>query len=837
MELRSVLVAADGVDQSSIAERLRGGRLFVEDVPRASTDAGEQIRRVLARPIDDGSPAVRAVLLRFTDGAARLAVTAATTGPSLRALASWLVGAGEEPILLPPATGEFTGPLDWARVGDPAGATEPGVEFRTQDRTVPAGSAARLVAATAVVLNRYTGAEAPQVGSVLVPVDDESTVDELMAGETVDAVPAIAVEPADDVAVLAEHVHAQVAPVVLRVAADHLTASFRTDLVDPAAVDWLLCSVRNVLTAHNVKVGEIDLLAGRDLASVGEPEELAGADRTIHGMIAERAAERPDAIAVSCGGERLTYRQLDDAANRVAAGLARRGVVVGSRVGVSQPRGVWLIAALLGVLKAGAAYVPLDPNYPAKRLDFMAADAGLVTVVRDEDFDEAPGQLPETSPDDAAYVIYTSGSTGKPKGVVVDHRNVAALLASTRDFAFGGDDVWTFFHSYAFDFSVWEIWGCLATGGRLVVVTAEQTRDPRRFHDLLVDEGVTVLNQTPSAFAQLLSADQESDRRLSVRLLVFGGEQLDSRMLLRWLDRNPESRCRAVNMYGITETTVHCTWFTVTREAALAGSKSVGVAIPGWTLRVLDLKGRRVPPGVAGEIVVGGAGVTRGYLGRPELTDQRFPLQDNGSRRYRSGDRGRLLVTGELEHHGRLDSQVKVRGHRIELGEIKAELLSDPTVLAAAVVINKRGAAGDMHLDAYLVGPDADPAAVRERLSGLLPAYMVPSTFTKVEELPLTSNGKLDVDRLPEPGSAVTPAAVAKDAADTRDVGRIWEQLLGVRVGLDDNLFMVGGNSLVAARIAAEIRRRRLGEVSVAQIYHNPTIRQLAGVLAERKTA
>jgi amino acid adenylation domain-containing protein len=837
MELRSVLVDAAGVDQASISERLREGRLFVEDVPRASADADESVRRVLARPLDGGSAAIRAVLLRFTDGVQRLAVTASTTGPCLRALASWLVGVGEEPILLTPPSGEFAGELGWARVGDPAGTSEPGVAFRTQDRSAPAGSAARLVAATAVVLNRYTGVEAPQVGSVLVPVNEESTVDALVVGDAVDAVPAVAVEPADDVAVLAEHVHAQVTPVVLRLAGDHLTASFRTDLVDPAAVDWLLCSVRNVLAAPETKVGEIDLLAGRDLASVGEPEELAGTDRTIHGMIADQAATRPDAVAVTCGGESLTYAELDAAANRVAAGLAKRGVVVGSRVGVAKPRGVELIVALLGVLKAGAAYIPLDPNYPAKRLDYMAEDAGLVTVVRDEDFEETPAAtLPSVSPDDAAYVIYTSGSTGKPKGVVVDHRNVAALLSSTKDFEFGGEDVWTFFHSYAFDFSVWEIWGCLATGGRLVVVTAEQTRDPKQFHDLLVDERVTVLNQTPSAFAQLLSADQESDRRLSVRLLVFGGEQLDSRMLLRWLDRNPESRCQAVNMYGITETTVHCTWFTVTREAALAGSKSVGVAIPGWTLRVLDLKGRRVPPGVAGEIVVSGAGVTRGYLGQPELTDQRFPLQDNGYRRYRSGDRGRLLVTGELEHHGRLDSQVKVRGHRIELGEIKAELLSDPTVLAAAVVINKRGQAGDVHLDAYLVGPDANPAAVRERLAGLLPAYMVPSTFTTVEELPLTSNGKLDVDRLPEPMSATT-ATTAAATDDTGEVGQIWAQLLGNQVGPDDNLFMIGGNSLMAARIAAEIRRRRLGDISVATIYHNPTVRLLAGVLAERKSA
>ncbi|OLZ50121.1 hypothetical protein BS329_20515 [Amycolatopsis coloradensis] len=559
----------------------------------------------------------------------------------------------------------------------------------------------------------------------------------------------------------------------------------------------------------------------------------------MHALVAEQAGRRPNATAVTFGEQELTYAELNTAADELAVRLRAAGVGRGARVGVSLSRDLSLITTLLGVMKAGASYVPLDPSYPSQRIEHMITDSGVAVVVTESDgkpaltvHDDAPkGVAGEVAAEDHAYVIYTSGSTGRPKGVGVRHRNVAALLTATKDFQFDTEDVWTFFHSYAFDFSVWEIWGCLTSGGRLVIVPQEIARDPQEFHRLLDEQRVTVLNQTPSAFAQLLSAT--GDRDLAVRLLVFGGEQLDSRMLLPWLDARPEDRCRVVNMYGITETTVHCTWTTVTRRAALAGSKSVGVAIPGWSLRVVDPKGRRVPPGVAGEIVVGGAGVADGYLGRPELTAERFPSGPDGARLYRSGDRGRLLANGELEHLGRLDDQVKVRGHRIELGEIKAALLADPAVLAATVLVNRRGDAGDVHLDAYVVGPEAEPTALRDRLTSSLPAYMLPSTITPVPELPLTGNGKLDTTRLPAPIRPVR-RAVEHEAGETGRLGQIWAQVLGGPVGLDDNLFLVGGNSLLAARIAAEIRRESLGDVSVQQVYRHPTIRALAGMLGTK---
>ncbi|SDG50819.1 amino acid adenylation domain-containing protein [Lentzea fradiae] len=835
--VRSVLVDAGSVTDCALQERFA----------LTGEEAANACRRVMDRPIDPaGEQLTRVVLVHLAGGERRLVVTAhvdALDAESLREWALWLSApSGTAPAHRRPVrfTGPVAGSLEWATMGGHLGT---GVREECLETGLPPVPVRTLAAACAVVLARYTGVSTALVGlpdgtAISADVDDDATSAEHvatvhgLAAAVPELTPTVVVEAAKPAAVLDELVQDQPAPVVVRLDEDgRLVCRHRADLVDDSAAQGLLRSLHAVLAAfgESAVVGEIDLLRGADPLSDGGP--LAGTESTIHGMVADQAAARPDAVAITCGAESTTYAELDAAATRVASWLVSAGVEPGDRVGVSLERTPHLVAALLGVLKAGAAYVPLDPGYPAKRLEYMAADAGLAAVI-DRPVAADPVELPEVGPDAAAYVIYTSGSTGKPKGVVVDHRNVAALLESTKDFGFGSGDVWTFFHSYAFDFSVWEIWGCLATGGRLVVVPQQVARDPHEFHALLREQSVTVLNQTPSAFTQLLAADLDSPDRLSVRLLVFGGEQLDSRMLPAWFDRNPEDRCRVVNMYGITETTVHCTWFTIDRRAALAGSRSVGTAIPGWRLRVLDPRGRAVPPGVAGEIVVSGAGVTRGYLGKPDLTAQRFPVGPTG-RRYRSGDRGRLLAGGELEHLGRLDDQVKIRGHRIELGEIKAELLADPAVVAAAVVVNRRGDGGDAHLDAYVVGP-VDPAAVRDRLTGVLPAYMVPSTVTAVPRLPLTGNGKLDVGRLPAP----TTEAPAPTGADTADqIAQVWHSVLGASAGPDDNLFMVGGNSLVAARIAAEIRGRRLGDVTVQQIYRTPTIRGLVSVLTAGGTA
>ncbi|MGW2181143.1 amino acid adenylation domain-containing protein [Streptomyces sp. NPDC001732] len=643
-----------------------------------------------------------------------------------------------------------------------------------------------------------------------------------------------------------------------------------------------VCRVHRALVeSPDTPVADVELLDEDELRKVArlgrpgrapsfEPERI---DRTIAAL----AASRPDAVAVSYDGTRIGYGELDHRADRLAHALRGIGVADGDRVGVCLERSAELVVTLLAVLKAGATYVPMDPAYPQERLSYTTADAGLTTVVTDHP--EFPGgdgvrvigtaELAElapatcdgppasaTGPQDPAYVIYTSGSTGRPKGVVVPHVNVLSLMAATtEDFGLGTDDTWTLFHSSAFDFSVWEIWGCLLTGGHLVVVPYWVSRSPEDFHRLLIQERVSVLSQTPSAFAHLLDVERDGGEAVPVRLVIFGGEGLEPRMLLPWFDRHPETVCRVVNMYGITETTVHVTAQTVTRAEALAGSKSVGPALPGWWVRVADPEGRPLPLGVAGEIHVGGAGVAAHYLNKPELTEQRFLVDRlTGERLYRSGDKGRLLPDGRLEHLGRLDNQVKLRGFRIELDEIRAVLQDDPLVASAAVVLNRTDPddPATAQLDAFVVLEEGgDVAAVRQRAAKYLPEYMVPSTVTALDRMPLTTNGKLDVRKLPAPAPAarpeprvVAPAPADKEPKDTAGTGNaaeaapeesfeavlleIWQDVLGVPVGPDDNFFDSGGNSLLAMRVGAALRRRGGATVSMRDLYLFPTIRQLA---------
>ncbi|WP_406333660.1 non-ribosomal peptide synthetase [Streptomyces sp. NBC_00203] len=672
---------------------------------------------------------------------------------------------------------------------------------------------------------------------------------------------------------------------------------YRHDRVDAGAAEQFCRQLEATLTAMvgqpHTPLGELSVLPPAARARLltaegptGAPEQTVGAPSAnpftapaadLPTLFAARAARLPDRTAVVCEDERLTYQELDERSTALALALAERNVRPGDRVGVCLERGLDLVVALLAVLKAGAAYVPLDPGYPQDRLAFIAEDTGLATAVTDRDpallppgltllpptaVPTGPGrELPAADPERAAYVIHTSGSTGTPKGVVVRHRNVTALLAATagpEGFAFDERDAWSFFHSFAFDFSVWEIWGCLLTGGRLVVVPHWSARDPERFHALLARERVTVLNQTPSAFAQLLAADESAEVPLSVRLLIFGGEPLEPALLLPWFDRYPERVCRAVNMYGITETTVHCTWRTLTRADALNGTRSVGRALPGWRLYVLDEEGRPAAPGVPGEIHVSGAGVAAGYLNRPELTEGRFVRGRLAERPdellYRSGDRGRLLPDGELEHLGRLDDQVKIRGHRIELGEIRGTLLAHPAVTAAAAVVRDAHDAAAARIDAYLVTPEqrADTAEIRQWLAERLPAHVLPATLTVVPALPLTANGKLDAARLPVPSLLQAPAPPAgepsgraapsaqsapraggtADAPDTaHQLCEVWQQLLGVPVGVDDNFFEMGGNSLLAVRLNALQRSTGFTGSQLKDIFRNPTPRRLAAVI------
>ncbi|MGW2339169.1 non-ribosomal peptide synthetase [Streptomyces sp. NPDC001661] len=564
------------------------------------------------------------------------------------------------------------------------------------------------------------------------------------------------------------------------------------------------------------------------------------------------ARRYPDRTAVSLGGERLTYAALEEAAERIAARLVR--AVPGRHVGIAMRRGPALVATILGVLKARKTYVPLDPNSPAARIEqILHSFPDGLPVVQDEarwqavaahalSADEllAPGPVtapPATpaDPDADAYVIFTSGSTGRPKGVQVTHRNVMRLLRSAEEhFDFEPHDVWSLFHSYAFDFSVWEIFGALLYGGRLAVVPETVAKSPDAFRDFLARERVTVLNQTPSAFGQLLKVLRPEDRdALDLRYVVFGGEALRYAALQRWFDLMG-GRAQLVNMYGITETTVHVTFHPVTaHDAQHERASAIGRPLSDLTVRVVDADGHLCPPTVPGEMIVGGAGVARGYLGRPELTAERFPHQD-GAAVYRSGDLGLVRPDGTLVHLGRLDQQVQLRGFRIELGEVESALLSLPGVRECAVRLDGRDPEHPA-LVAFLAGRDLpDDTAVRAALQERLPAYMRPSHLVRVDALPLTVNGKTDERALPWPpltADVPQPRAAETGSASTADaVEAVWRAVLpAARFGPDDNFFDIGGTSMHVVEVHRRLQER-LGveELAMIELFTHTTTRRLA---------
>ncbi len=585
----------------------------------------------------------------------------------------------------------------------------------------------------------------------------------------------------------------------------------------------------------------------------------------IHQVFARQAAGTPEATAVQAGESRLSYRELNERSNQVAHYLRRQGVGPNVFVGICLDRTLDLVVGVLGILKAGGAYVPIDPQYPRERLTFMLQDShspviltqsslaaglqlsGTKVVLLDHDWQlvsQQPATNPpdEVGPEDLAYMIYTSGSTGVPKGTLISHRNVVRLFESTRSwFRFTEHDVWTLFHSCAFDFSVWELWGALFFGGRLIVVPFAVTRTPDSFYRLLCREKVTVLNQTPSAFRQLMAAEEAapSDLAMSLRLVIFGGEALDFNGLKPWFDRHGDQKPRLINMYGITETTVHVTYRPIDADALSSGSV-IGVPIPDLSIRLLDEQGNPVPAGASGEIYVGGAGGARGYFNRPELTAQKFVADPFGTdpdgRLYRSGDLGRYLANGELEYLGRIDQQVKIRGFRIELGEIIAALDAHPAIRESAVVV-KEPLPGDKTLVAYLVkraGLEVDAGALRKLLRERLPEYMVPSAFVFLERLPLTVNGKLDVKALPPPGMQPIARAAASSPQDLgtsleQRIAVIWGEVLQIPTpGLDQNFFDVGGNSLNLAQVHVQLKGLLGRDFSVTELFAHSTVRTLA---------
>ncbi|CAK0219618.1 non-ribosomal peptide synthetase [Burkholderia pseudomallei] len=627
-------------------------------------------------------------------------------------------------------------------------------------------------------------------------------------------------------------------------------------------------------------------------------------EQCIHQLFEAQVDRKPEAIALTFEGQRLSYAELNARANRLAHYLQARGVGPGRLVALCAERGIEMVVGLLAILKAGGAYVPLDPAYASDRLRGIVEDSQPALVLADAVGRAALGELdgalpvidletdalrwremPATNPEVAsqhvhhlAYVIYTSGSTGRPKGVMVEHAQVVRLFGATQAwFGFDERDVWTLFHSYGFDFSVWEMWGALLHGGRLVIVPTEVTRTPSAFFALLCAEGVTVLNQTPSAFQALMSAQEEREEAAGnieranvvahrLRYVIFGGEALEPRTLASWYARHGE-RTQLVNMYGITETTVHVTYYALRAEDAMRlGASPIGVRIPDLQLYVLDARREPVPMGVTGELYVGGAGVARGYLNRPELTRERF-IDDPfvaGGRLYKTGDLARWRTDGSLEYLGRNDFQVKIRGFRIELGEIEAQLakvagVREVVVLArdsaaevrdsatehatpnalspspetstatAAATATATATATEKRLVAYYTG-DADVAALRAQAAQHLPSYMVPSAYVRLDAWPLTPNGKLDRRALPAPADDAYARAEyeAPQGAKEEALAAIWRELLHVeRVSRHDNFFELGGHSLLAIGVIERMRREGL-HTDVRSIFNAQTLSDLA---------
>ncbi|WP_421556644.1 amino acid adenylation domain-containing protein [Pseudomonas kitaguniensis] len=573
----------------------------------------------------------------------------------------------------------------------------------------------------------------------------------------------------------------------------------------------------------------------------------------IHQQVETHAAAQPTAIALRFDDQRLTYRQLNERANQVAHRLLAQGVRPDDRVAICVERGPEMIIGLLGILKAGAGYVPIDPAYPLERIAYTLADSQPLAVLVQANTCHLVGDLAQIdlnslrqesivnprltlSAANLAYVIYTSGSTGLPKGVMIEHRQVARLFTATEHwFGFNHTDVWALFHSFAFDFSVWEIWGALMHGGQLLIVPQWVSRSPQDCYALLCDARVSILNQTPSAFRPLIAAQAHSAQAHSLRQVIFGGEALEPGMLKPWYARAMNAGTQLVNMYGITETTVHVTYCALqAADAQRVGVSPIGVRIPDLQLYVLDEHREPLPFGVVGELYVGGAGVARGYLNRDALNAERF-LADpaTGLRMYKTGDLGRLLADGSVEYLGRNDDQVKIRGFRIELGEIEARLATAPGV-REAVVIAREDEPGDKRLVAYVVAEgELSVAALRDHLLLSLAEHMLPSAFVRLDTLPLTTNGKLDRKALPAPDAdalARRDYAAPQGAVETAIAG-LWQELLKLdRVGRDDNFFELGGHSLLAVKLIERMRQVDLS-ADVRVLFGQPTLAALAAAV------
>lgn len=650
---------------------------------------------------------------------------------------------------------------------------------------------------------------------------------------------------------------------------------YNTALFEAASIARMAANYLTVLEAAVAdparRVSELPLLAPAErdllLSAWNDTARDYTRNRCIHQFVADHAALTPDAVALACEGEYLTYAQLNRRANQLAHRLKRMGVGPDVPVAICVERSLEMVVGLLGILKTGGAYVPIDPTYPRERLLFLLQDSSAALLItqaaifdgeavaamnirspilfldRDAaeiDAEPADEVATETTSENLAYIIYTSGSTGTPKGVKIRHRSLVNLLEGVHPrLNIGREDVWTVFHSYSFDLSVWEIWSPLFSGGKLVVVPYRMTQDAAEFRQLLERERVTVLNQTPSFMRQLLQLEGfgRDDVALALRLVICGGEALPQELAEQLLARN----FTVWNFYGPTEATVWTVINPVEQAASPKGIVPIGAPIANARVYILDRFLQPVPIGVKGELHIGGECLAQGYFRRPELTAEKFiadPFSEKGGARlYKTGDMARWLPNGKIEYLGRIDFQVKVRGFRIELGEIESVLAEYPGV-AGNVVVVREDTPGDQRLTAYVVcDPACEIEALRRFLRERLPFYMVPLAFVVLEKLPLTPNGKIDRKHLPLPehaGALARSSEFCQPRSEVEEkIAKIWrEELRLENIGIHENFFDAGGYSFLLVKVCNRLRELFEREIKVVDLFQYPTIAAFAAFVA-----